>query len=449
VDHRLDAQLKSRAIRLARTVQRDGVGAVHAMTPDGSDILIELIDPAGRFALGSSQLAGQALLSPDQQSAALRGPGGYQDIGAGPDYRVYAQPATTADGVWLVVAATPLDTQNDLAATVTGYLGIAALVVVALGGLGAWLLAGAALRPVEQLRREVGRLSGSDPSSPLDVPGTGDEIAALAESVNGLLARFRAGLARQRRFVADASHEVRTPLANLRTTLELATRRPRTAEELTDAVRYCESEVIRLGRLVDDLLVLAAADEKVPVRLLADQPLAALLEAAARAVRASADAKDVDVVVDAEPDARAALHPGMVRQVLDNLLNNALRYAPAGSRIVLRAAVCGGSARVTVEDEGPGFPDGFAEQAFERFRRADAATADDDDGASAPDSADTGTGEGVGISTDGGNGTGTGLGLAVVRAIARAHGGEAEAGNLPSGGAVVSVWLPRSAADEG
>ncbi|HLK42175.1 MAG TPA: HAMP domain-containing sensor histidine kinase [Thermoleophilia bacterium] len=421
----VDAQLKSRAIRVSRTVKRAGPSAVHTMTPVGANVLVEVIDPKGRFAVGSPELGGVTLLDTAQQAAAAHGSGGYQNVGAGPDYRVYVQPATTADGVFLAVAATPLDTQNALTDTVTGYLFIAVVVVVVLGGVGAWLLAGAALRPVEQLRRQVAQLSGNDPSSPLYVPGTGDEIAALAESVNGLLARFSAGLARQRRFVADASHEVRTPLANLRTTLELATRRVRTAEELTEAVRYCEGEVIRLGQLVDDLLVLAAADEKVPLSLLPDQRALPLLEAAAMAARPTADAKCVDVVVDADPGASAALNPGMIRQVLDNLLSNAVRHAPPGSRIVLTAQARPDSLLISVEDEGPGFPDGFAEQAFERFKRAE-------------DEALDPAGEGVAAEAGG-----TGLGLAVVRAIARAHGGDAEAGNGPSGGAVVSVRLPR------
>jgi two-component system OmpR family sensor kinase len=423
--HHVDAQLKSRAIRVSRTVKRAGPTAVHTMTPAGSNVLVEVIDPQGRFAVGSPELGGVTLLDTAQQAAAARGSGGYQNVGAGPDYRVYVQPAATTDGVFLAVAATPLDTQNALTDTVTGYLFIAVVVVVVLGGVGAWLLAGAALRPVERLRRQVAQLSGNDPSSPLYVPGTGDEIAALAESVNGLLARFSAGLARQRRFVADASHEVRTPLANLRTTLELATRRVRTAEELTEAVRYCEGEVIRLGQLVDDLLVLAAADEKVPLSLLPDQRALPLLEAAAMAARPTADAKCVDVVVDADPDASAALNPGMIRQVLDNLLSNAVRHAPPGSRIVLTAQARPDSLLISVEDEGPGFPDGFAEQAFERFKRAEDEALDPAGESVAPDAG------------------GTGLGLAVVRAIARAHGGDAEAGNGPSGGAVVSVRLPR------
>ena len=423
--HHVDAQLKSRAIRVSHTVKRAGPNAVHTMTPRGANVLIEVIDPKGQFAVGSPDLGGMTLLDTAQQSAAAHSPGGYQNVGIGPDYRVYVQPVTTADGTWLAVAATPLDTQNALTDTVTGYLVIAVVVVVVLGGIGAWLLAGAALLPVEQLRREVAQLSENDPSSPLYVPGTGDEIAALAESVNGLLARFSAGLARQRRFVADASHEVRAPLANLRTTLELATRRVRTAEELTEAVRYCEGEVIRLGQLVDDLLVLAASDEKVPVSLLPDQRALPLLEAAALAARPTADAKCVDVVVDADPDASAALHPGMIRQVLDNLLSNAVRHAPPDSRIVLTAAARPDSLLISVEDQGPGFPDGFTEQAFERFRRAEDEKADP---------ADEGAGSGAG---------GTGLGLAVVRAIARAHGGDAEAGNGDSGGAVVRVRLPR------
>jgi signal transduction histidine kinase len=143
------------------------------------------------------------------------------------------------------------------------------------------------------------------------------------------------------------------------------------------------------------------------------------------AARSTADAKCVDVVVDADPDASAALHPGMIRQVLDNLLSNAVRHAPPGSRIVLTAETLPDSLLISVEDEGPGFPDGFTEQAFERFRRAEAEKSDP---------ADEGVASGAG---------GTGLGLAVVRAIARAHGGDAEAGNGDSGGAVVRVRLPR------
>jgi two-component system OmpR family sensor kinase len=234
--------------------------------------------------------------------------------------------------------------------------------------------------------------------------------------MNNLLARISMALARQRQFVADASHEVRTPLANLRITLELARTRARTTDELADAVRDCEHEVIRLGRLVDDLLVLAAADERVPVERLPEQPLSPLLAAAAVAAGSAAEAKDIKLRVASDPDLAAALHPGLIRQVLDNLLGNAVRHAPDGSEVSVSATARGGLLLLEVTDEGLGFPDGFAEHAFERFRRAGSGRRREDGG--------------------------SGLGLAVVLAIARAHGGEAEAANMPSGGGVVRVSVP-------
>jgi signal transduction histidine kinase len=415
LDHRLDEQLRSRAVRLARVVVRDGPDAVHAMTPAHSDRLIELIDPGGKVYAASPDLGGVTLLDAGQAASARQG-GGYWSVGDGPDYRLYATPAATAVGTWIVAVATPLQLQNDLARRVTWWLGIAAAVVVLFGGLGAWFLARAALRPVEQLRREVSEISETDPSTPVRVPGTGDEVAALAETMNALLARISAGLARQRQFVADASHEVRTPLANLRTTLELAGAPGRTPEDLREAIRHSEREAIRLGRLLDDLLVLAADDDRAPADRLPGQPVLPLLRAAVVAARPAADSKAVALRVTADDGVAAPLHPGRIRQVLDNLLGNALRHAPPGSEVVLSAKVDGVDLVIEVADEGPGFPEGFAEQAFERFRRADPARSRIDGG--------------------------SGLGLAVVRAVARAHGGEATAANRPSGGAVVVVRIP-------
>ncbi|ADJ46842.1 two-component system histidine kinase [Amycolatopsis mediterranei S699] len=415
LDHRLDGQLRSRAVRLARVVARDGPAAVHAMTPAHANLLIQLIDPSGKAAAGSPDLGGVTLLDAGQVKSARRG-GGYRTVGTGPDYRLYATPAETAAGTWTVVVATPLDLQNDLTRRVTWWLSGAAAVTVLVGGWGAWLLAGAALRPVEQLRREVSGISETDPSTPVRVPGTGDEVAALAETMNALLARISAGLTRQRQFVADASHEVRTPLTNLRTTLELAGAPGRSLPELREAVRHAEQETIRLGRLVDDLLVLAADDDHVPVDRMPGQPVLPLLDAAVTAARPVAAGKEVDLRVVADGSLAAPLHPGRIRQVLDNLLANALRHAPPGSEVVLSATADGDGLLIEVADEGPGFADGFAEQAFERFRRADTAR-----------------------SRAGG---GSGLGLAVVRAVARAHGGEAAAANRPSGGARVGIRIP-------
>jgi signal transduction histidine kinase len=182
-------------------------------------------------------------------------------------------------------------------------------------------------------------------------------------------------------------------------------------------VHHAEHEAIRLGQLVDDLLVLAAVDDRIPLDLLPDEPIEPLLDAALTAARPAADLKQVTLRSIVDDDLTAAMHPGQVRQVLDNLLSNAIRHAPPGSDVVLSAIVVADTLLITATDEGPGFPPGFAEQAFERFRRADHGRS---------------------------NGSGSGLGLAVVRAVARAHGGDATATNRATGGAVVRVRIPRT-----
>jgi hypothetical protein len=420
VDNQLDAELKSRAVRTATTIARDGQFGVHAQTPSGSDVLIQLVAPDGLVDRSSPDLTGVTLLN-QQEVAMARQQGGFQSVGAGPDYRLYAQPASTSAGTWIAIAATPLGLRNELSATVTGTLALTAAIIVVLGGLGAWLLATAALWPVERLRREVALVSETDPSQPVHVPGSGDEVAALATTMNVLLAKVAAGLAHQRQFVADASHEIRTPLANLRTTLELAGGSNRTPEEMREAIRHSEREAIRLGQLVDDLLVLAADDDNAILDRLPDQPVRPLLAAAVTAARPTAESKGVALRIEADPRLAAVLHPGRVRQVLDNMLSNALRYAPADSEVVVSARTEGDRMLIETTDHGPGFPEGFLEHAFQRFRRFDP-------GRQRP-------------------GGGSGLGLSVVRAVARAHGGDANAANGPAGGAVVSFWIPLSKAN--
>jgi hypothetical protein len=221
LDHRLDGQLKSRAERLAGGISRDGPASVHIQTPSTSDMQIALIDPTGQVFRVSPGLSGTTLLDAGQL-AASRGSGQYWTVGPGPDYRLFAAPALRPDGTWVVTVATPLAVQNALTASVTSALVLAALAVVVLGAAGAWALAVVALRPVERLRREVAAVSESDPGGPVRIPPTGDEIARLAETMNGLLARIGSGLAHQRQFVADASHELRNPLAVIQTNADVA-----------------------------------------------------------------------------------------------------------------------------------------------------------------------------------------------------------------------------------
>ena len=215
---------------------------------------------------------------------------------------------------------------------------------------------------------------------------------------------------------STASHELRSPLAVLRGELELAGRPGRGPAELAAAVHLAAEEAERLTRITDDLLLLARGDAghldlrraETDLRELAGRSVS---RAAARLATAGVTCR-----LEVPPGTRAFVDPDRIGQAIDNLLGNALRFAPPGSVIMIAATVHDRDIRLEVSDDGPGFPAAFLPHAFERFRRPD-----------------------TGRSRDGG---GAGLGLAIVAAIAIAHGGHAEARNNPGDGAAVSLWLP-------
>jgi signal transduction histidine kinase len=251
---------------------------------------------------------------------------------------------------------------------------------------------GAALGPVEELRRGAETITGEVPrrsgavADRLPVPAGGDEIHRLAVTLNGMLDRLAAARARQRAFVADAAHELRSPLANMRTELEVAQRLddpPNTADLLAD--------VERLTRLVDDLLLLARADDAPGLARSEPVDLTGLVrDAAGRYTGAR-----VPVTV-ADGEARwVAGDQQALRHVVVNLVDNAVRHA--ASRVTVTVGGSSAGVELTVRDDGPGIPAGDRERVFERFTRLDDARARDAGG--------------------------SGLGLAIVRELVRRHGG--------------------------
>jgi signal transduction histidine kinase len=290
-------------------------------------------------------------------------------------------------------------------------------VAVLLAGVGAWLLAGAALRPVERMRREAAEISDRDLDRRLGVPATRDEIAALSTTINALLARLQEALHRERGFVADAGHELRTPLAILRAELELAARPGRSREALVDAINEAGEETDRLIRLAEDLLLLARADNHQPFLRLRRLSVPDLLHAAARGAATRAAEREVTVAVHVPPILDVAADPDRLRQAVDNVVDNATRHSPCGGVVELSAGVARpGVLTIEVDDRGPGFPVDFLPHAFDRFHRAGDARSRDDGG--------------------------SGLGLSIVRAIVRAHGGKVAAANRAGGGAAVTIELP-------
>ena len=321
------------------------------------------------------------------------------------DWRVLARPATHGG---VLVAGAPLSSVHDALRRLLAQLLVAGPVGLALASLAGWLLASAALRPVEAMRRRAAVISAETPGERLPVPPGGDEIARLGATLNEMLARIEAGVERERRFVADASHELRTPLALLRTELELALRRKRPAEELEQALRSAAFETERLTRIAEDLLLLARSQEGgLPLQRRSVAVADLLAGVRGRfAPRAAESGREIGVE-DAD-GIRVDADPLRLEQALDNLVENALRHG--GGTIRLAARPAGETVELHVADEGTGFPPAFLDHAFERFTRSDEARA----------------------------GGGTGLGLAIVDVIARAHGGSAGAANRERG---ADVWI--------
>jgi two-component system OmpR family sensor kinase len=315
----------------------------------------------------------------------------------------------------LVVGAS-LDDQIEALARLRTLLFVGGpLAVILIAGIG-WLVAGVALRPVERMREEAAAISASELDRRLPVPRTGDELARLGGTLNEMLARLEQALERERRFVDDASHELRTPLANLRAELELALRRPRSMEDLERVVRSAAEETENLSRLAEDLLVLARADRgRLPVRR-ERIDLAELVGSVIDGFRPRAAEKGVGIESRIPDGETVDLDPLRMRQALGNLLDNALRHTARGGRIAVEAARANGQLALEVSDSGPGFAPELIPRAFEPFARSDPSRTRPDGG--------------------------VGLGLAIVRVVAEAHGGVAEAANRSGGGAAVTLRIP-------
>jgi len=315
-----------------------------------------------------------------------------------------------AGGRRTLVVARSLASRDESLSRLRHQFVVAAPLALLLATFAGYLLAGAALRPVEAMRRRASAISAATPGARLPVPAGDDEISRLAVTLNDMLGRLEAAFQHERRFVADASHELRTPLALLRTELELALRRQRPRAELEEALRSAAEETDRLVSLAEDLLLVARVDQGgLPVRRQRVHTsdvfervatrFAARAEQLGRRVRVTGG----DLVVDADPD--------RLEQALGNLVANGLLHG-AGS-VDLSARAVNDQVELHVTDEGRGFPADFADRAFDRFSRADASRSRG----------------------------GSGLGLAIVQAIAQAHGGTAGVADNRGG---ADVWIALS-----
>lgn len=275
-----------------------------------------------------------------------------------------------------------------------------------------WFTIGSALAPVARIRERADDISKRGLHLRVPVPSTKDEIAALATTINSMLARIEAGVARQDAFVADAAHELRTPLATLRSRLDVALLQPSPQD---DVLRDLLADVVRMGDLVEQMLFLARFDAGLVT--LPDEPVD-IDDLALRAVD-EFDHPSIRLSAHDISPAQVNGNLALLGQLIPNLLANASRFA--ASRIDLAVRVVGPTVVITVDDDGPGIPEADRQRVFDRFIRLDQSR-----------------GRGTG---------GTGLGLAIVAQIVSLHGGHVEATQSPAGGARICIELPTAGTD--
>ena len=408
----LDQQLRSRAQDVSALVRREGtLRSTGGTLVEHGESFAQLLSANGTVLDATTRSDRTSLLPPRDFTRALRNPMFFNRSSA-PELdesaRLLAVPVQRGESRLVLVVGTTRESRAEtLHSLRNAFLigGPLALLLAALAGYG---LAGAALRPIEAMRRRAADISASSLDDRLPVPPTRDEVSRLGETLNEMLTRIRDGLARERRFVADASHELRTPLALIKTELELALRRSRSTEELEAAIRGAAEDTERLSRIADDLLLLARAEQgRVPLR---SEPVdvADVFETVAGRFRSRAESERRDLSVAAGDPLVVSADRSLLEQALANMVDNAFTHG--AGRVSLRTEQRNGSTELHVLDEGKGFPADFLHHAFERFSRAQKTTAD-----------------------------GSGLGLAIVETIAEAHGWDARAANAPGGG--TDVWL--------
>jgi len=406
LDKPISSELREHIQGRTRFLKR-GEPIVRGSGPVGT----QLLDGQGRMIERSVESPPQPLLTPAQARRTIRF-GRLRAFESG-DQRIEAATAPYNGRRLIIVASSSLAQREHALARLREQLIVGSLVGLLAATLAAYLIARRAFRPFETMRRQAAAISAAEPGGRLAVPGADDELTRLAGTLNDMLDRLERALAHERRFVAEASHELRTPLAVLRAELELARSRPRSREELAEALDSVAEETDRLTRLADDLLVLARADEggvRDCTPLLAQE----LVETVATRFETRAAELRRRIEIDAPEDLCVSGDRSALHRALTNLVDNSLRYG-AGT-VSISARPDGGRVQLRVADRGPGFPLEFLPVAFERFSRAT--------GERSPD--------------------GAGLGLALVNAVAVAHGGVAYAGNQAGGGAEVWLTLPRA-----
>ncbi len=363
-------------------------------SPDGN--LIEVRDPQGEILIGGRVAAATA----------------------NKHYRTLESETQVQGRTYRILVAAPLEGTELTLRRLREVLLWATPLVLLIGSLGGYWMSRRALEPVDALTRAAQTIGIENLSQRLEVPSAGDELQRLSETWNSMLERLEAAVKRLSQFTADASHELRTPITLIRATAELTLRRERSAETYREALKHIMDETDRTTRLIEDLLLLARADAGLPAWPLDRVELTPLVRdvceqgqilAQERQLEISTEAPEQPVYVDANDPA--------LRRLLLLLVDNALKYTPAGGHITVSVAMDSSGPTVTVSDTGIGIPDTALPHVFERFYRVDESRNREAGGA--------------------------GLGLSIAQWIAERHHARLEAESVVGQGSAFRVRFPQ------
>ena len=403
-----------RAADVSSQVAEEGVAALSTDLAKTTRVtqIIQVLDPDGRIVAASSARAETTALTrlrPAADTIQRAEVGEMPLLDDDHDYLIVARGAEYGGRTYTVVVASSIQTQRDTVATVTQYLAVGFPVLLLVVAAASWMLTGRALGPVERIRRRVQGIESSDLTERVPVPPTDDEIARLAATMNEMLDRLQAGQATQRRFVADASHELRSPLSTVAAGLDVIAPSAR-GQAWEDLHRLMRGEAERMRRLVENLLLLAKADDAALPMQRADVDLDDLVDTEVLRLR---EAGRLKVIADVHP-VRIQGDPLRLSQLIRNLVENAALAAHTTVR--LSTTELDGHAVVTIEDDGDGIPEADRRRVFERFVRLDASRTRSSGG--------------------------SGLGLSIVQEIIKAHDGTVTLTAAPTGGTTATVTLP-------
>lgn len=385
------------------------------------DRFVQIVDLDGNVLARSANLGTARLPAPQAMLDQLRQRRvvfqTFEDFGEEP-IRVAALPISVGGHRYAVQVSGSLDdAYGVLNAGRWLFLGLS-LVLLAGVAVTSISFARRALQPIDEIVGQARRIGESNLGERLPHPGSRDELGRLIETLNAMLARVERGVATQRRFTADASHELRSPLSRLRAEIEVTLRRTRDAAEYEETLRSCLEEVERLSELTEELLTLAHLDaDEGPGQEVPAVPLLPIVDDAVRRLGSQAHLCAIRVLLEpAEPPLTVRVGPTAVGLALTNILDNAVKFSPAGGEVRVGVSADGPEALIVVTDRGPGVAPDELPRLFDRFHRGTAARASE-----AP---------------------GFGLGLAISRAVIERQGGSISADSAPDGGARFSIRLP-------